>query len=123
MAIMDAYPKDQALMESLGLRTGGYGRDWNDLGTVVRDKGNPHGEYGPKPPTTIKVEVAALPAKFWRFTVTRPRDAAETLPDGTVRGVYEPVEVRVITTGSGAFTDYWPTVELIADHMLDVEAR
>lgn len=119
----DAYESDRALLESLGLRTQDFGRDWTDLGTVTVEEAEPRNEYGPRPAATVRVEVAALPAQFWRFTVTRPRDESETLPDGRVRGIYEPVETRVVTTGSGNFGEYWPAAKMIAQHVLDVEPK
>lgn len=117
---MNAYERDRALMESLGLTTSGFERGWTDLGTVTVQEAEPDGEYGPRPASTVRVEVCAMPAQFWRFTVTRPKDGAETLPDGTVVGVYEPLEVREVTTGSGAFSTYWPVAKRLAEHMLDV---
>lgn len=130
----DAYEHngDRVLLESLGLRTTGFGRDFTDLGTVVLEEakeqtyGNPE-ETKVCPATTIKVEVGALPAQFWRFTITRPRDEVEELPGKDERGrdrwrsVCEPAEVFVMTTGSGGFGTYWPMAKLIARHMADVE--
>lgn len=123
MTFGDAYEHngDRALMESLGLRTTDFGRGWTDLGIVTVQEAEPDGEYGSRPAATVKVEVSAMPAQFWRFTVSRPRDDAETLPDGTVRGIYEPIEVRIITTGSGSFGTYWPMAKLMAEHCLSVE--
>jgi hypothetical protein len=118
--LMRAYSWDEPLMRVLGLRTTGFEREWTDLGTVTVEEAEPEGEYGPRPAATVKVEVLALPAQFWRFTVTRPRDEAETV-DGEVRGIYEPVEIRVITTGSGSFSEYWPSARLVASHCLNVE--
>lgn len=116
----DAYAQDVALMQQLGLRTDNFGRDWTHLGTVTVDEAEPEDRFGPRPASTVRVEVAALPAQFWRFTVTRPRDECETV-DGEVRGIYEPVEVRVITTGSGRFGEYWPVARMVAQHVLSVE--
>jgi hypothetical protein len=118
-----AYADDVALMEKLGLRTTDFGREWTDLGTVTVQEAEPNDEYGPRPASTVKVEVSAMPAQFWRFTVTRPKDDAEVTADGKVRGIYEPLEIRVITTGSGSFTRYWPVAEMMAEHCLDVERR
>lgn len=118
--MVDAYESDRPLMESLGLRTVVFDRGWTDLGTVTVEKAEPRGEFGPRPASTVRVEVLALPAQFWRFTVTRPRDACETV-DGEVRGIYEPLEVLTVTTGSGSFAEYWPVATMIANHVLDVE--
>jgi len=111
---------DQEAMEELGLRTAGFARDWTALGTVVVHAAEPEGEYGPRPAATIDVEVSAMPAMFWRFTITRPHDGAETV-DGKVRGIYEPLERFVMKTGSGGFTTYWPIAKMIAENMLTVE--
>lgn len=124
---------DRALMESLGLKVDDFGRDWTDLGTVIVSEAEDAG-FGPKPASTVKVEVTALPAQFWRFTITRPRDEIEDIPDdappvpheqgsvgaGRWRAVYEPVEVFEMRTGSGAFSTYWPAADLFAQHMLVV---
>lgn len=118
---LGAYSSDEALLQSLGLRTTDFGGGWTNLGTVVVEEAEPDGEFGPRPASTVRVEVQALPAQFWRFTVIRPRDACETLPDGSVRGTYEPLEVRVVTTGSGTFTEYWAVAAMVAHHLLDIE--
>lgn len=99
---MDAYTEDVGLLRDLGLATGGFGYDWTDLGTVSLFA-----------TTTINVEVAAQPAQFWRFTVTRPADTVDPEPD----------EVLVVSTGSGPLSDYWPSVVLIATNMLAVEKK
>lgn len=115
---------DYGLLKELGLQTGNFGRDWTDLGTVTVREAEEDGEYGARPATTVKVEVTALPAQFWRFTITRPRDDSKKIghPDGSweVIGIYEPVETIVLTTGSGGFSTYWPTVERFAEHMISV---
>lgn len=95
---------DEVALAMLGLRTTGFTRDWTTLGTVVIHDRTPVA-------TTVKVEVAALPAQFWRFTVRRPADK-----DGPVEA-----ESLVITTGSGRFTDYWPSVCLVADNCLHID--
>lgn len=120
MSITDAYDADLKALADLGLRTTDFDYVWTDLGTVTVQEAEPDGEYGPRPAATVKVEVSAMPAQFWRFTVTRPRDEADTLPGGRVVGVYEPVQVRVVTTGSGRFTDYWPVARMLAENMLEV---
>lgn len=111
---------DRALLESLGLRTTNFQRKWTELGTVVVREADPLHCFGPHPETTIKVEVLACPAQFWRFTIIRPKDDAETI-DGKVRGIYFPLERQVINTGSGSFVDYWPIAKLVAEHMFDIE--
>lgn len=118
---------DAKLLASLGLRTTDFGREWTDLGTVeIYPRATENGYNaltGPCPATTVKVEVVAYPAQFWRFTVTRPRDEVmddEHAPYG-FRAVYEPVQVYEISTGSGSFSGYWPAVKLIAEHMLEIK--
>jgi hypothetical protein len=111
---------DHELLESLGLRTWNFERAWTPLGTVVVQDAEPDGEYGPRPATTVDVAVSALPAQFWRFTITRPRDDCETV-NGKVRGIYTPLEHFVMTTGSGAFGTYWPMAKALAKHMINVE--
>lgn len=127
-----AYPKDQAVLLSLGLSThSGIGDDgWVDLGTVVVHRAENQTFGDPEetkicPATTVRVEVYSAPAQFWRFTVTRPRDEIEELGEADGRrlwrAVYEPVEVFEITTGSGSFSEYWPGVKLVAEHCFEVE--
>lgn len=111
---------DVGLLISLGLRTTDFQREFTDLGTVIVEEAEPDGEYGPKPASTVKVEVAAMPAQFWRFTVTRPQDNSE-LVNGKVRGIYEPVEIFILSTGSGRFSEYWPIAKRVAENMLDIK--
>lgn len=113
---------DDRLLSSLGLRTEGFERGWTDLGTVTVHEAEPDGEFGPLPATTVRVFVSAVPAQFWKFEITRPRDDAETI-NGEVRGLYEPLERITVQTGSGGFGLYWPTAKMIAEHMLDCEAQ
>ena len=121
-----AYISDRALLESLGLKVDGFGRDWTDLGTVEVREADTENEYdcltGPRPAATVKVEVSAMPAQFFRFTITRPQDFVmddAEAPRG-FRAVYEPVEVFEMSTGSGNFSAYWPMAKAIAENMLSV---
>lgn len=123
-----AYERDRTLMRSLGLKLSGYGRERTELGTVTIFPAEPNGPYGPRPATKVKVAVVAMPAQFWHFTVSRPRDEIEEdlpQPDAYTksnwRAVYEPVEVFEISTGSGAFSEYWPMVKAVANHCFEVE--
>lgn len=86
---------DHELMTSLGLRTWSFHQEFTDLGTVIINEVHEESSAA-----TIKVEVSALPAQFWRFTVTQEEG------------------VTVLTTGSGGFSDYWPIAKLVADNML-----
>jgi hypothetical protein len=122
-----AYRADVPLMTRLGLRTTGFGNDWTHVGTVevlpakAATPDDPHNPF--RPATTVKVEVSAHPAQFWRFTITRPQDRCEDLPDGEFRVVHEPVEVIEVRTGSGPFGDYWPMADAIAKHLLTVTTK
>lgn len=53
----------------------------------------------------VVIGVTPLPAMFWQF------DVEPVTTDGKA--------VRV-TTGSGALSDYWPSVKLLAEGMLNV---
>lgn len=109
MSSFDAYTHngDDKLLRSLGLATSASGgRGFLDIGTVELCEAK-----GDTPATTIKVEVSSMPAQFWRFTVTRPRD--DTPPT--------PVERLEVTTGSGSFGEYWPMVVAVANHCLYVK--
>lgn len=121
----DAYSGDKGLMASLGLRTWGFKHEWTDLGTVVVEEADTENEYncptGPRPAATVKVEVSAMPAQFWCFTVTRPRDEVKHLDDGSWHSVYEPVERFEVKTGSGSFSEYWPMAKALAQHTLTVQ--
>lgn len=110
---------DAELMRSLGLATA-FGRDWTNLGIVTVEEAEPEGEFGPRPAALIEVEASAMPAQFWRFTIVRPRDDAETV-GGKVRGVYAPMERFILSTGSGGFGDYWPMAQAVARNMATVE--
>jgi hypothetical protein len=92
-----AYDVDRDLMLELGLKTN-FNRDWTDVGTVTI--GN----------STVKVEVAAMPAQFFRFTIRRP-----------VEGKSDVYERFVMSTGSGSFGEYWPAAKHLALNCLDVE--
>jgi hypothetical protein len=103
-----AYDEDAGLMQSLGLRTTDFGREWTDLGTVSRKN------------ATIKVEVAATPANFWRFTVTTKESTSDIVRDRIITTPL-PDKVYLLSTGTGMFIDYWPTVEMVAGHMLVID--
>jgi hypothetical protein len=124
--IFEAYKHngDDELLRKLGLLTSAHRRaedGFIDLGTVTVAEGKDE-EYGArKPPATVRVEVASMPAQFWRFTVERPRDATEELGGGKWRAVYEPVERFVVRTGSGGFGEFWPLAERLALHWFTVE--
>lgn len=106
---------DRDLMLSLGLRVDNFARGWTALGTVVVVPAEQE-----RPAATVEVEVLALPAQAWRFTITRPRDAVEDLPDGGWRAVYEPLERFVMNTGTGGFGEFWPTARMVALHWLTI---
>lgn len=62
----------------------------------------------------IRIYATLLPAAFYRFEITR--QYSDSVDDHIVRGI----ETIEITTGSGSFANYWPSVLLVADGMLDV---
>lgn len=103
------YDYDVEPMRALGLDVKAATKfsEYTDFGTVVLHERDAEG-----PKTTIKVEMMPMPAQFWRFTVTRPRDAV--LPDGALER-----ERLVVTTGSGAFRDFWPMAVAIAENCLN----
>lgn len=83
---------DWNLLEQLGLRRAGFRREWTDLGTVRSEDWR------------IKVEVSAIPAQFWRFSINR-RDGKEKF---------------VVRTGSGSFSGYWPVAKRVAEFPPDL---
>jgi hypothetical protein len=52
----------------------------------------------------VKIWVHPMPAQFWKIEVF----------------IAQSKKVAVISTGSGALSDFWDTVRLIADGMLDI---
>lgn len=78
---------------------GACSEDYVDMGTV--DLRYPDED---EPYARVKVEVWAMPAQFYRFTIDILR--------GDGRG-------GVIDTGSGGLSTYWPTVKMIAEGMID----
>jgi len=89
------YKRDLPLFEKLRLTPfTDAPRGWSDVGVVETDR------------ASVKIEVSALPAQFWRFTITAR---------------IEDVQPGVIRTGSGALSDYWPTVELVINGTLQFE--
>lgn len=66
------------------------------------------------PAATINVTVQKMPAPFWRFTITRPNEHEDYHE--------RPTETVVVSTGSGALTDYWPSAVLIAENSLVIES-
>lgn len=135
----DAYEHngDRELMESLGLQTTDFGREWTDLGTVTVEAARterfgkvagkrmtPEPEYH-RPAATVKVEVSAMPAQFWRFTITRPREEIEDWKGGGTtygfRPIYEPVERFTMRTGSGGFGEYWTAAKACAQNCLSIQ--
>lgn len=117
---------DRVLMESLGLQTYGFKREWTDLGTVVVaeaeeiEAGEPPRKKM-RPAATVQVEVIAHPAQFFRFTITRPQERIVDQKNKKWYVIYEPVQRFVIKTGSGGFGDYWPVAKMMAEHMIDVK--
>ena len=54
----------------------------------------------------VKVWVTAAPAQFWHFEVY----------------CVEGDRIHKVSTGSGSLSDYWPTVRLLAEGLLVVDA-
>ena len=105
-----AYEEDAKLMASLGLKTTDWpAHEFVDLGTVVVHEEDTD-RTPPTPAAEVKVKVYACPAQFWRFTVLRPQD--ESIPT--------PRERIEITTGSGSFSQYWPTAKQMAENRMNV---
>lgn len=102
---------DEELAASLGLRDwpapstddvfGPYTDDYVDMGTAELRYAS-----DAKPYARVKIEVYALPAQFYRFTVE--------IIDGEGMG-------GVLKTGSGGLSDYWPTVLHFAQGMIQWE--
>lgn len=113
---------DFDLMQSLGLKTN-FDREWTDVGTVTVEEARDN-EYGPDsiPAATVKVEVSAMPAQFFRFTVNTTENVIDEEPYGDFHFTsrYEPRRY-VLKTGSGSFTEYWAVAKMMAQNMLTVE--
>lgn len=58
----------------------------------------------------VEIGVKGLPALFWEITVVRKNDDGHTV-------------TYVLETGSGALSDFWPTVDMLMDGMLKVSVR
>jgi hypothetical protein len=117
---------DRELMRSLGLRTTGFGREWTELGTTVvvpaaDARPGEEKQFPARPAHTVKVEVSAFPAMFWRFTIFRTVEEVVEDGDGSAGSEWHTVlhpETIELCTGSGGFYTYWPTAEAIArNHM------
>lgn len=100
--------RDQDVLVSLGLCPTYSGPDWTDLGQVVIEAEFVDEELGLRPATKIRVEVSALPAEFWRFTIERPDEDSGH------------VSHFAMETGSGSFQTFWPMAKAIAEHMVYV---
>jgi hypothetical protein len=99
----ETHSKDRELFRQLGLREFAIGQGWSDSDPRLndwRDLGTVEFEWA-----EVRVEVCCLPAQFFRFTIT-----AKT----------EDVQGTVLTTGSGALSDFWPTIDLWASGMIGV---
>jgi hypothetical protein len=94
---------DSRLAKKLGLadeskwrRTEG---SWIELGTVTVD-------LSPAEAATVRVEVAPMPAQFWRFSIIRPGGDKINL-----------------STGSGGLGKYWPAAHVFAREGMSASAR
>lgn len=104
---------DRALAQDLGLTDWQKTWEWRDggwiyLGTVTSDSS----EDG-EPDWKIDVEVVAMPAQFWRFTIRRHQDVMD------VDGVWghEPQTIR-FSTGSGGLGEFFPVATMLATNMI-----
>jgi hypothetical protein len=100
MTSFEAYTHngDDQVLREMGLKTQGMDSGpWLDLGTVEVDD------------ATVRVQVASMPAQFWRLTIER-----ESGLDGKL-------ERTVLETGSGSFQDYWPVARMVAENTLTVK--
>jgi hypothetical protein len=55
-------------------------------------------------PAHVDIFVSCCPAQFWKFNIK--------LPSG---------KVLYLSTGSGSFSTYWPTIKMFLDDMLVVD--
>ena len=83
--------QDEDLMRRLGLKTTGYKRADRHIGTVRLGLNR------------ADVEVSAIPALGWRFTIHR----------------WDTKQPLVVSTGTGPFTMYWPFIELLLSRDLE----
>jgi hypothetical protein len=72
---------------------------WADVPLTWEDSAEPY--------AMVRIEIMAMPAQFFRFTI-EPKSG-----DG---------QACVLSTGSGKVSDYWPSVLLVAQGMLVIDS-
>lgn len=106
---------DRELAESLGLTDWQKTWEWRDGGWIYLGTITSPTEEDPScnvPGWAIEVEVVALPAQFWRFTVSNSR---EVQVDG--EWTYEPQTFR-FSTGSGGLGEFLQVATMFANNVL-----
>ena len=94
--------QDFALFKKLGLErfeNVPHGKQ-HEVG-VVDDHGSEYDYH-------VAISVRCIPAQFWHFSIVLHKDDVE----------HQRIE---LSTGSGALSDYWPTIELLLDNMLVIK--
>lgn len=100
---------EYTLLKRLGLKQYGHtGPEYCDLGTVTVHEADDEG-----PAVTINVAVMTLPARCWRFRITRQNEGDDYRE--------RPMEDVVMTTGSGALAEYWAVALLVAENAIAIE--
>jgi len=89
------YSSDTTLFKTLGLEV--FSKIPSNIEHFV-------GEVNFNNGSKAKIWVYPMPAQFWKIEIF----------------LVESKRVVVITTGSGAFSNFWNTIKLIADGMLDI---
>lgn len=106
IGLYSAYADDRPLLKRLGLRV--FDKVAHgvalELGTAEL-----WWDGDAEPYATVEVSVTCWPAKFWRFVVRCPARRGEA------------ARAFALSTGSGAFREYWPTVLQFARRMITHE--
>ena len=99
------YQDDLPLFKKLGLTPFSFskkenGSKWVSVGTVKLSEDNTQGC------SVVDLYVMGLPAQFWKANIYD----------------HESNKKYTVTTGSGAFSNYWPIFEKMATNMVVVES-
>lgn len=92
------YSSDRPLFKSLGL---------TPFTDIPANKEHFVGEVKFKNGSIVKIWVCPLPAMFWKLEVF----------------IAKSKRTAVVSTGSGTLNDFWNTIKLIADYMLDINYK
>jgi hypothetical protein len=98
LSTSSTYSSDQTLFKLLGLEP---------FTNIPVDKEHFVGEVKCQNESVVKIWVIPMPALFWKVEIY----------------VSESKKTFVITTGSGALIDFWETIKLFADNMLDMSCK